>query len=94
MTNESVSTSVHESMARFRSSLLRRASAVAWIVLIITGFQAVRSPLLADGSQLFTQPEFYIPMAGLALLLIMSSALRWDKIMRSPAAPWAAAGWL
>jgi K+-sensing histidine kinase KdpD len=94
MTSETVNTSVHESMARFRSSLLRRASAVAWLVLIITGFQAVRSPLLEDGSQLFTRPEFYIPMVGLALLLIMSSALRWDRIMRSPAAPWAATGWL
>jgi K+-sensing histidine kinase KdpD len=93
MTNESVSTNVHESMARFRASLLRRASAVAWIVLIIVGYQAVGNPL-EDGTQLFTLPEFYIPMTGLALLLILSSALRWDKIMRSPAAPWAATGWL
>jgi len=93
MTNESVSTSVHESMARFRASLLRRASAVAWIVLIIIGYQAVGNPL-DDGTQLFTLPEFYVPMTGLALLLILSSALRWDKIMRSPAAPWAATGWL
>ena len=94
MTTETVNTSVHESMARFRASLLRRASAVAWLVLIITGFQAVRSPLLEDGSQLFTTPEFYVPMVGLAILLIMSSALRWDRIMRSPIAPWAATGWL
>ena len=93
MTNESVSTSVHESMARFRASLLRRASAVAWIVLIIIGYQAVGNPL-DDGTQLFTLPEFYVPMTSLALLLILSSALRWDKIMRSPAAPWAATGWL
>jgi len=93
MTTESVSTSVHESMARFRASLLRRASAVAWIVLIIIGYQAVRSPL-EDGTQLFTQPEFYVPMAGLAALLILSTALRWNRIMRSPAAPWAATGWL
>jgi signal transduction histidine kinase len=93
MTNERLSASVHEAMARFRSSLLRRASAVAWVVLIIIGYQAVRSPL-PDGTQLFTQPEFYIPMSGLALLLMLSSALRWDRIMRSPAAPWAATGWL
>lgn len=93
MTSETVTTSVHESMARFRASLLRRASAVAWIVLIIIGYQAVREPL-EDGTQLFTQPEFYIPMAGLAIMLVMSSALRWDRIMRSPAAPWAATGWL
>ncbi|HUF16370.1 MAG TPA: ATP-binding protein [Acidimicrobiia bacterium] len=93
MTNETVNTSVHESMARFRSSLLRRASAVAWVVLIIIGYQAVRSPL-PDGTQLFTQPEFYVPMTGLASLLILSTATRWDRIMRSRAAPWAATGWL
>ncbi len=93
MTSETVTTSVHESMARFRASLLRRASAVAWIVLIIIGYQAVREPL-QDGEQLFTQPEFYVPMAGLAVMLVMSSALRWDRIMRSTAAPWAATGWL
>jgi K+-sensing histidine kinase KdpD len=93
MTSESVNVSVHESMARFRSSLLRRASAVAWVVLIIIGYQAVRSPL-EDGTQLFTQPEFYIPMIGLAALLILSTATRWDRIMVSAAAPWAATGWL
>jgi len=93
MTNAMLSSNVHESMARFRSSLLRRASAVAWVVLIIIGYQAVRSPL-PDNTQLFTQPEFYIPMSGLAILLILSSALRWDRIMRSAAAPWAATGWL
>jgi signal transduction histidine kinase len=91
MTSESVS--VHESMARFRSSLLRRASAVAWVVLIIIGYQAVRSPL-EDGSQMFTQPEFYVPMIGLAALLILSTAIRWDRVMASEAAPWAATGWL
>jgi K+-sensing histidine kinase KdpD len=93
MASERLTTSVHESMARFRASLLRRASAVAWVVLIIIGYQTVGSPL-PDGTQLFTLPRFYIPMAGLAILLILSSALRWDRIMRSPAAPWAAAGWL
>jgi K+-sensing histidine kinase KdpD len=93
MTNDTLSSNVHESMARFRSSLLRRASAVAWVVLIIIGYQAVRSPL-PDNTQLFTQPDFYVPMSGLAILLILSSALRWDRIMRSAAAPWAATGWL
>lgn len=93
MTTETVNPTVHESMARFRSSLLRRASAVAWVVLIIIGYQAVRSPL-PDGTQLFTQPEFFVPMTGLAGLLILSSATRWDRIMRSQAAPWAATGWL
>ncbi len=93
MTTETVQVSVHESMARFRSSLLRRASAVAWVVMIIIGYQAVRSPR-PDGTQLFTQPEFFVPMAGLAALLILSTAVRWDRVMASPAAPWAAAGWL
>ncbi len=93
MTSESLKGSVHESMARFRSSLLRRASAVAWFVLIIIGYQAVRSPL-PDGSQLFARPEFYVPMASLAGLLILSTAVRWDRIMRSVAAPWAATAWL
>lgn len=93
MTSESVQPNVNESMARFRSSLLRRASAVAWIVLIIIGYQAIRTRM-PDDSQLFTQPEFYIPMIGLAVLLVLSSAIRWDRIMRSEAAPWAATGWL
>lgn len=93
MTTDNVSANVHESMARFRSSLLRRASAVAWFVLIIIGYQAVRSPL-EDGTQLFTQSDFYIPMAGLASLLVLSTAVRWDRVMRTQAAPWAATGWL
>jgi len=94
MTNENVSVSVHESMARFRASLLRRASAVAWVVLIIVGYQAVRSTVDDEGTQLFTQPEFFVPMASLAGLLILSTAIRWDRIMRSSAAPWAATVWL
>lgn len=93
MTTESVQVSVHESMARFRSSLLRRASAVAWIVMIIIGYQALSNPL-PDGTQLFTQPEFFIPMAALATLLILSTAVRWNRVMASPAAPWAATCWL
>lgn len=93
MTTESVQVTVHESMARFRSSLLRRASAVAWVVMIVIGYQAVRSPL-DDGTQLFTQPEFFVPMAGLGALLILSTAIRWDRVMASAAAPWAATGWL
>lgn len=93
MTPETTNATVHESMARFRSSLLRRASAVAWVVLIIIGSQAVRSPQ-EDNTQLFTQPEFFVPMAGLAGLLILSTAIRWDRVMRTQAAPWAATGWL
>jgi len=87
MTPETIEPTVHEAMARFRSSLLRRASAVAWVVLIIIGAQAVRS-------EVFTQPRFYIPMVGLAVLLIVSSAIRWDRIMATTAAPWVATGWL
>ena len=93
MTPETTNPTVHESMARFRSSLLRRASAVAWVVLIIIGSQAVRSPQ-EDNTQLFTQPEFFVPMAGLAGLLILSTAIRWDRVMRTQAAPWAATFWL
>lgn len=93
MVSEHVGVSVHESMARFRASLLRRASAVAWVVLILFGYQAVRTTPQA-GTQLFTQPRFFVPMAGLAALLILSTAIRWDRVMRSAAAPWAATGWL
>lgn len=94
MTNETPAPTVYESMARFRASLLRRASAVAWIILIVLGYQAIRSPLGEDGTQLFTQPRFFVPMASLAALLILSTAIRWDRIMRSPAAAWVATGWL
>ncbi|HET9259845.1 MAG TPA: ATP-binding protein [Acidimicrobiia bacterium] len=94
MTNETPAATVNESMARFRASLLRRASAVAWIILIVLGYQAVRSPLGEDGTQLFTEPRFFVPMAALAALLILSTAIRWDRVMRSPAAAWAATGWL
>jgi signal transduction histidine kinase len=80
-------------MARFRASLLRRSSAVAWVVLIIIGYQAVRSPL-DDGTQLFTERGFLVPMTGLAGLLIVATATRWDKLMASRAAPFVAAGWL
>lgn len=61
--------------------------------MIVIGYQAVRSPL-EDGTQLFTRPEFFVPMAGLGALLILSTAVRWDRVMASPAAPWAATGWL
>lgn len=87
MTPETIEPTVHEAMARFRSSLLRRASAVAWVVLIIIGAQAVRS-------EVFTQPGFYIPMVGLAVLLVVSTATRWDRIMATTAAPWVATAWL
>ncbi|MGH8871900.1 MAG: sensor histidine kinase [Acidimicrobiia bacterium] len=74
-------------MARFRASLLRRASAVAWVVLIIIAAQAVRE-------QVFAQPEFWIPMAGLAAMLVVSTATRWDKPMATRYAPSIAVAWL
>jgi len=77
----------HQAMARFRASLLRRASAVAWVVLIIVGAQAVRE-------QVFAQPGFWIPMAGLAGMLIVSTAARWDAPMATRYAPWIAVAWL
>ncbi|MEE8407109.1 MAG: ATP-binding protein [Acidimicrobiia bacterium] len=87
MTTEDIQPTIHEAMARFRASLLRRASAVAWVVLIIIGAQAVRS-------EIFALPAFYIPMAGLAVLLVSSAAIRWEGLMATGAAPWISAGWL
>jgi K+-sensing histidine kinase KdpD len=94
MTSEQASASANEAMARFRASLLRRASAVAWFVMIIIGYQAVRVDPIEGDTPIFTHSEFWIPMAGLAALLILSTATRWDRLMRSAAAPWAATAWL
>jgi signal transduction histidine kinase len=77
----------HQAMARFRASLLRRASAVAWVILIIIAAQAVRQ-------QVFAQPGFWIPMAGLAGMLVVSTATRWDRPMATRYAPWIAVAWL
>lgn len=77
----------HQAMARFRASLLRRASAVAWVILIIIGAQAVRQ-------QVFALPGFWIPMAGLAAMLVVSTATRWDRPMATRYAPWIAVAWL
>ncbi|MFQ5522633.1 MAG: ATP-binding protein [Acidimicrobiia bacterium] len=87
MTAEAPEPTVHEAMARFRASLLRRASAVAWVPLIIIGAQAVRS-------QVFMLREFYLPMGGIAGLLVISTATRWDRLMRTRVAPWLATVWL
>ena len=84
---EDVKPTTHQAMARFRASLLRRASAVAWVVMIIISAQAVRESV-------FSQPAFWVPMAGLAVLLVVATAARWDRIMATPAAPWVATGWL
>jgi signal transduction histidine kinase len=74
-------------MARFRASLLRRASAVAWVILIIIAAQAVRQ-------QVFALPGFWVPMAGLAGMLVISTATRWDRPMATRFAPWIAVAWL
>jgi signal transduction histidine kinase len=74
-------------MARFRASLLRRASAVAWVILIIIAAQAVRQ-------QVFALPGFWVPMAGLAAMLVVSTATRWDRPMATRFAPWIAVAWL
>lgn len=87
MATETIQPTVHEAMARFRASLLRRASAVAWVVLIIIGAQAVRE-------EVFRRSDFYLPMGGLAVLLIVSAITRWDKVMATRAAPWISTGWL
>jgi signal transduction histidine kinase len=84
---EELKPTTHQAMARFRASLLRRASAVAWVVLIIISAQAVRR-------EVFAQPGFWIPMTGLSVLLIISTAARWDRLMATRAAPWIAAAWL
>lgn len=87
MATETLQPTVHEAMARFRSSLLRRASAVAWVVLIIIGAQAV-------SESVFRQSVFLIPIAGLAILLSVSAVTRWDKLMTTRAAPWISTAWL
>ena len=87
MTTEDIQPTVHEAMARFRSSLLRRSSAVAWVVLIVIGAQAVQN-------EVYVEPGFYIPMAGLAVFMIVSTAIRWDRLMATRVAPWISASWL
>jgi signal transduction histidine kinase len=87
MTTETLQPTVHAAMSRFRASLLRRASAVAWVVLIVIGALALRR-------EAFANPLFYLPALGLAGLLLLSTATRWDGIMSTRAAPWVASGWL
>jgi signal transduction histidine kinase len=84
---DNLTPSTHKAMARFRASLLRRASAVAWVVLIIIAAQAVRS-------QVYGEAGFWIPMAALIGLLIVSTATRWNRLMATRFAPWIATGWL
>lgn len=87
MTTAEIQPTVHEAMARFRASLLRRASAVAWVVLVIIGAQAVRT-------EVFREPGFYVPEIGLSVLLMATAAIRWERLMASAAAPWISTFWL
>jgi signal transduction histidine kinase len=84
---DGITPTTHQAMARFRASLIRRASAVAWIVLIIVGAQAVRQ-------EVYIEEGFWIPMAGLSALLIISAIIRWERPMSTRQAPWVAVGWL
>lgn len=77
----------HKAMAPFRGSLLRRASTVGWFVMIILSGQAVRE-------EVFSKPEFYVPLAILAAMLTISAAIRWETLMSTRAAPWIASAWL
>ena len=85
MTTQNIST--HMAMASFRASLLRRASAVGWFVMITVSAQAVRV-------EVFQTPEFLIPLAVIAALLIIFTAIRWDRLMSTWAAPWISLAWL
>jgi signal transduction histidine kinase len=85
MTTEQITP--HKAMAPFRGSLLRRASAVGWFVMIILSGQAVRV-------EVFSKPEFYIPLAILAAMLTFSAAIRWETVMSTRAAPWISSAWL
>lgn len=87
MTTESSTPTVHEAMARFRASLLRRASGVAWAIVAIIGAQAVRT-------EVYDETDFYVPMVGLILLLVLSTIARWDRIVASPWAPAAVTAWM
>lgn len=79
-------------MGPFRGSLLRRASAVGWFVLIILGAQAVRAE--EPEGPVFSLPEFYIPVIILAVALMVSTAVRWERLMSTGAAPWISLAWL
>jgi signal transduction histidine kinase len=90
MTAQTIST--HRAMSSFRGSLLRRASAVGWFVLIILGAQALRA--VEPEGPVFSLPEFYIPVIVLAVTLLVTTAVRWEKLMSTGAAPWISLAWL
>jgi signal transduction histidine kinase len=78
---------IHEAMARFRASLVRRASAVAWVILAIVGAQAVRA-------EVYDEPNFYLPMAGLVVFVILSAVARWERIISTRLAPLVLGSWM
>ncbi len=84
---DELTVTTQQAMARFRASLLRRASAAAWVILIIIAAQAVRN-------EVFVDVGFWIPMTALAAMLVVSAATRWDKLMTTRFAPWVSVGWL
>lgn len=87
MTSERPKLTVHEAMSRFRASLVRRASAVAWVILAIIGGQAVRT-------EVYDQSAFYIPMAALVVLVVMSALARWERVIEDRLAPWVLGTWM
>lgn len=87
MTTYSSRPTVHEAMSRFRASLLRRASAVSWVVLAIIGAQAVRT-------EVYDRQEFYIPAIGLILLVVLSTIARWERVIAASWAPLVVGSWM
>ena len=55
--------------------------------MIILSAQAVRV-------QVFQLPEFYGPVAAIGLILVASTAVRWERLMATRAAPWISLVWL
>lgn len=75
------------SMTRFRASVQRRSGALGWVAVIVLAAQAVRTSV-------FQEPRFLIPIVAMALLLVISALLDWDKLMSHPQSGWAAWGWI
>lgn len=75
------------SMTRFRVSVQRRSVALGWIAVIALAVQAVRTSV-------FQEPRFLVPIVAVALLLVISALIDWDRLMASMYASWAAWGWI
>lgn len=74
-------------MTRFRASVQRRSVALGWIAIIVLAAQAVRTTV-------FQEPRFLVPIVAVALLLVISALVDWDRLMTSRHAGWAAWGWI